>query len=260
MKRLATIALALLAVTSAADSRKPPKGITLPRGCRDRGCVRERVVSASSAGPTCSQSIQCAVTAGDKSGNWWALQSDGMMATGSSLTMTAAGSPGVSPLTFNGSNQKYTSGTVAYPTGSFSFVMALNVDSSTSATMEALSKWEGATLSYTLEIAGGVTPKFYVVAAGGSTGRADGTDISKGSWVCLAGMYTTGTGDVTLREYGVGNFGATATGGGVAAQTAAHRVAAWSGGNFFFGQSRGAFFTEKVLSYADVDRICAGAL
>lgn len=259
MKRLATIALALLAVTSAAGSRKPPKGITLPRGCRDRGCVRERTVSD---GATCSQSIQCAVTAGDKSGSWWAIRADGTMLSGSALTMTAAGSPGVSPLSFNGVDQKYTSGNVAYPAGSFSFVAVFNVNPSTSASTEVVSKWEGANLSFTLEMGGtgSVTPNWYVIAAGGATGRAIGVDIVKGIWFCMGGMYTTGTGDVTLRQYGIGNASATATGGGVFAQTTPHRVAAYSAGGFFWGLSRGVFFTEKVLSDADVDRICAGAL
>lgn len=53
MKRLATIALALLAVSSAADSRKPPKGISLPRGCRDRGCARERTAGDGAAAVPC---------------------------------------------------------------------------------------------------------------------------------------------------------------------------------------------------------------
>ncbi|MBK7865209.1 MAG: hypothetical protein IPJ65_42750 [Archangiaceae bacterium] len=55
MKRLATIALALLAVSSAADSRKPPKGITLPRGCRDRSCFRARTVDADSSAVSYAQ-------------------------------------------------------------------------------------------------------------------------------------------------------------------------------------------------------------
>lgn len=52
MKRLAVIALALsVSAPSWADSRKPAKGISLPRGCRDRGCVRERAVGVGTVLP-----------------------------------------------------------------------------------------------------------------------------------------------------------------------------------------------------------------
>ena len=49
MKRLAVTLLVLLAVDAAADARKPPLGISLPRGCRDRGCVRERAIGAETS-------------------------------------------------------------------------------------------------------------------------------------------------------------------------------------------------------------------
>jgi hypothetical protein len=47
--RAGFIALALAAGAVWADSRKPAKGISLPRGCRDRGCVRERALGSAQA-------------------------------------------------------------------------------------------------------------------------------------------------------------------------------------------------------------------
>lgn len=52
MNRLAVTLLVLTAVDAAADARRPALGISLPRGCRDRGCVRERALGGSAAGPS----------------------------------------------------------------------------------------------------------------------------------------------------------------------------------------------------------------
>lgn len=210
----------------------------------------------------CVESIDCALQAGDKSGSWWALKANGMMATSSALTQTNVGGGGTSPMTFNGTDQYYRSATVAYPTGDFSVVVVFRLDSG-AGTCELAAKWGGSDISFSIEIVPGTgVGHAYVKSSTGNLGDAafGGATFEVDTWYGVALTYTTATGAIKGRTSST-NVTATATGGGVLAQSERHTVGAHAVPDAFMkGKSRGVFFTEKVLSDADIDRIVAGAM
>lgn len=248
------IALMLVALLSQDGMRAGVRDRDLRTGGRTHGAA------AASGAAGCSLNVSCGIQAGDEVGNWYALQTDGTMLAGSALTMTGQNGPGVSPLTFNGTNQYFKStSTVAFPSGDFSFVVIVNLVSTVG---EVFSKWDGsATFPFTVEGQGaGVGYRFYVTATTGPGGAssANGASIA-GSWVGLGGTYTSATGIIRLRVQGV-STGGVLSGTGVQAANFVHSLGAYVGpGNFINGSSRGLFFTEKVLSDSDIDRIVAAA-
>lgn len=244
-----SVVIALVACSVLADSAHMRDG----RGRAGRG-------GASNAKAATSKSIESALAAGDKAGNWWALKADGTMLSGSALTMAAQGSPGVSPITLNGTSQFYKSANVAYPTGDFSFVCVVSQDVTSSATTDVINKF-GGTLVFTAEDAtSGADNLLYVNGASALGAAHVSASLTTSVWQTIGGSYTSATGAIVYRVAGV-DHGATAVGGGVTASTEAMAVGAnTAGSGFFKGQMRGCVFTEKVLSSADIDRIGAGAL
>ena len=209
----------------------------------------------------CAQSIDCGVQAGDKSGNWWALKSDGTMLSGSALTQAAQGSPGTSPLTFNGSSQYYASGDVAYPTGDFSVVVSFKFASNPAAVSYLAGKWDSGSLAMLVFLDTDGKLNLAVQDGLAATNVLTAADASAtGAWLAVCATFTSASKAMKVRALGA-NATATATNAGVAALSFPHSVAAGGvGGGKFAGQSRGVFFTEKPLSDADCDRIMAGAL
>jgi hypothetical protein len=207
-------------------------------------------------------SIESAVAAGDKSGSWWLLQTDGQMLSGSATTLSNVGGGSRSPMNFNGSSQSYESPTVAYPAGDFSVVVVFWIDPA-STSCQFASKWGGTDISWSIEfLVGGHNGNAYVKSATGNLGAATfgGNALPAGQWLGIALTYTSATGAIKGRTGGV-NVTATATGGGVFAQSEKHSLASPATHSVFCtGKSRGAFFTEKVLSDADIDRIIAGTM
>lgn len=200
-----------------------------------------------------AKDITNAVAGGDKSGSWWALKSNGTMLSGSSLTMTAHGSPGVSPLTFDGSTQWFESSTtVAFPVGNFSVVYVF--DPTINTTQYFVSKWDPVTTFIC-----GLETKAILYMATPSFSEVDSVaTVPAGSFVGVGCTYTVSSGVGTVRVSGVT---ASATLGAVQTGMQSHAVGGTSGGaNLAKGSSRGVFFTEKVLSDADIDRIIAGAM
>src|SRR5579864_6622473 len=233
-----------------------PFPLALPRGCRDRSCVRERVLAPS--GPlSCSDSINCAVTPSDKAGNWWGLQADGTMMVGSALTMDKQGSIPVSPLTFDGTTWLESHASVAFPgaTTDFSFVTVVFVPS-ISGSQTLFAKLQG-TFVFLAQVTSGQRIEFYVTPTGGTTNNATSALISTSTWFVVGGSYKQSTGLITLRVSAVDTT-ATASGGGVQTGTIDMSVGARGGGvNKLTGECRGTFYTEKILTDADIDRIGA---
>jgi hypothetical protein len=247
----------LLALLLAAN----PYPLALPRGCHNRSCVRSRVVAApAAAAPTTPPNISNAITAGDKSGNWWVLQTDGTMLASSSLTLSAVGSPSVSPITLNGSSQYYAAGTApTFPTGNFSVVCVVNLTTHP-ASKYVVAKWDGSSAAWVL-LTGTTSPSMLVFTSTSALAEADSAGTwTTGTWVGIAGSYTSATSTAGIRYLSTTNTGA-GSGGGI---TAANPFASVGGGDDGSAlanmQTRGCFFTEKVLSDADIDRIIAGAM
>lgn len=213
--------------------------------------------SSSSSAP---KSIENAIVAGDKSGNWWALKTDGTMLASSALTMDNEGPAPVSPLTFDGTTWFESSSAVAAPgaTTDFSFVAVVNVPT-ISGSQTIVAKLSG-TFVYLVQVNSSQRVDFYVTPTGGGTNNAVSALISTGMWFAIGGSYKQSTGLITLRVVGADTT-ATASGGGVQTGTLDVGVGARGGGvNKLTGSSRGVFYTEKILSDADFDRIGGGAL
>lgn len=235
---------------------------TAPRGCRDRSCERGRVINvASTAAATCAPDISCAVTAGDEAGNWWALKGDGTMLASSAITLVNQASSGVSPLTFNGTTQYFkTAGTQSFPAGDFSFVASFNINAADGGGV-LMAQWGPIIVRWIVYTKADHSLEFGVLGAG--LGIYDlATPQSTGTFLAVAGSYNGTTGAMVFRSattYGSGS----GTGGGGVLGLATNTS---TGGNtdgsalMFKGTSRGMFFTEKILSTADMDRIMAGAL
>lgn len=210
--------------------------------------------------PACAADISCAVAAGDKSGGWWMLKGDGTMAASSALTMAAQGSPGVSPLTF-AAGAYYKSGSVAAPTGSFSFVVSFKV-TALGGTQFLMGKWPNH-LQWLLYIKADGTLEYYVKAGDATLWFIDSAaPITAGSWLAVGGTHN-GAGSVTgltLRINGTSTVSGTSGVGPFSASDETSVFAENDGSAPFTGSSRGVFYTEKILSDADLDRIMAGAL
>lgn len=201
-----------------------------------------------------------AVLAGDKSGNWWMLHATGSMEGGSSLTLSPTGSPGSNPITLNGSTQWFESSGVAFPAGDFSIITVINF-SSLPAFFDILAAWTGssATQKFVLEGDSGGNVSFYVNDAGGTAHSISKAGLTTGSYMVLAATFTVATGAVKIRLNGSNATGSVTA--SIKAATTPHSFGARSGGSIFTaGSSYGAFFTEKVLSDADIDRIGAMAV
>ena len=119
------------------------------------------LMSPALRGETCVRSIECAVSASDKSGNWWLLKADGSMLSSSSLTMSGTGSPGVSPITLNGTTQYYSSSaSVAFPSTAQSFTVVWVGNMTDNAAAYAVAKWPGASQTFICGVAS-TKPVFY---------------------------------------------------------------------------------------------------
>lgn len=205
--------------------------------------------------------IGASVTAGDLTGNWWLLNANGTMRSGSALTMSLAGSPGVSPLSFNGTDQWAASSNVAFP-GNVDFsVVTMIRQASNTGYKKYIDKWRGGTTVFLLAASSGVV-EFSAAAANGAQGVATSVGaMSTNTWYCFGATYTTATGTLKLRKGGSNYSGATVgNASGSLASTTPHAIAVYndlSGATAF--DSRGALYTEKLLSDADIDRICSGA-
>lgn len=213
-----------------------------------------------SASHACAQSIECAISASDKSGNWYALETDGTMLSGSSLTMTATSSPGVSPLDFTAGGY-FVSGAVAFPSTDFSLVAVVNVSSCAGALKVIVGNLNGTNYSWLLSCVTN-TIELDMHASGGGFGTAAHSPTTN-AWIVCGLTYTTATGATKLRCEGT-NHTATAAGGGFFSLggNRAHSIGGATNGTtpWSTGKSRGVFYTEKILSDADIDRIGAGAL
>lgn len=213
--------------------------------------IQNTLLLASTKGPD----IGNAVSAGDLAGNWWMLHASGVMEPGSSLTLSSVGSPSVNPITLNGSSQYFISSPVAFPTGDFSFVTVINVVTNPGY-FDIISKYPSFTI---LEGDNGGGLNFFVTTSTSANADASAT-FATGVWLRIGGVYTSATSTAKLRIQGV-NHSNIASGTGVNAGSATFAYGARNNGTLFSNiLSRGGFFTEKVLSDADIDRICAGAI
>lgn len=211
----------------------------------------------------CTHSIECGIQSGDKSGNWWALKTDGTMLSGSALTMSAQGSPGVSPLTLNGSTQYFKSTNVTYPSGDFSIVTAFNMTGTPASNGYLAGKWDTGNIAAVVFV--DTSAKINVAIDDGGGGikvlTVSGAS-STGTWLAACVTYTSASKALKIRTGGSNTTGST-TNTGVQQPNFPHSVGAGGAGGastFFHGQSRGAFFTETPLSDAACDRIMAGVL
>jgi len=213
-------------------------------------------------GGGCSHSIECALQSGDKVGNWWALKSDGTMLSGSAFTLAGQASPGVNPITLNGSTQFYVSAaTPAAPTGDFSFVCSVNL-ADFSSDQVIIAKWKTSHLVFEAFINSTTgRPSLLVQDSLGNLGEADNTTaLTAATWQAISGTYVSSTGVLTIRTAGHNNT-ATNAGGGVLSDTTEHSVGAQETGTApAHMQSRGCFFTETALSTGRQDAIMAGVL
>jgi hypothetical protein len=207
------------------------------------------------------KSIENAIQAGDKVGNWWALKADGTMVSGSATTLSPQSSPGTSPLTFNGSSQYFASVNVAYPVGDFSVVGSFNFPSNPGANSYIAAKWDTANLAWVVFIDTAGKLNLAVQDSGASTNVLTAlTASSTGTWLAVCATFTSGTKAMKVRAVGV-NATTTSTNSGVAVLSFPHSVGAGgAGGGKLTGSSRGVFFTETPLSDAACDRIMAGAI
>lgn len=245
MRRLAALALLL---SLASDAGPYAMRFLAPGGPGRNGKAKIK-------------SIENAIAAGDKAGNWYALKTDGTMLASSALTLTATSSPGVSPLTFNGAGNGYfVSSAVAFPTGDFSVVMVLNTPSCTGALKTLVGNYNATNYQFLLSCVSG-SIELDIQAAGGGFGTVTHSP-TLGSYIVCGFTYTTATGAVKLRCEGTNHTG-TAAGGGLInlGGNRAHAVgAATTGVQAWTGTSRGLFLSEKILSDSDIDRIGGGAL
>lgn len=208
---------------------------------------------------TSAPDIANAIAAGDKVGNWYALKNDGTMLSGSALTLTEASGAGVLPLNFDG-NAYFVSSPVAFPAGDFSLVMVLNTPTVAGALRTLAGNFNGTNYSFILSTVTGAI-EMDVQAAGGGFGTVVHTPALN-TYVVVGVTYTSATGALKMRCEGA-NTTATAAGGGLINLGAAraHTLGGSTLGSLrWTGLSRGIFFTEKVLSDADIDRIGAGGL
>lgn len=213
------------------------------------------------AAASCSHSIECSLQSGDKVGNWWALKADGTMLSGSSLTQSGQASPGVSPLTFNGSTQYFKSSNVSFPSsGNVSAVVVFNYAAAGASNMILSGKWGASPVwvvfldtSGKVNIAvkdGGAGIKVVTAAAPAATN----------TWLYACLTWNSATKAVKLRT-GAGNVTDTTASTGIIAASYPHAVGAGADGSLpFAGQSRGAYYGETLISDADCDRIGTGAL
>lgn len=231
--------------------------LSAPPHSRDRMTERWAMPpSASAAPPVMFGTV--ALQPSDMVGSWWVLNTDGTMASGSSTSFVAHASPGTSPLTFNGSTQYLDTATVlAFPTGSFSIVCSAKP---TAASGTIAGDWISGELLWILAFSSDA-PLFGVSDSTLSLGVAVAPAITEGSFLAFTGIYNATTGSVKLRTAGV-----TTTGSSTAFPTTlapSHKVAVGASrdaSSFLTGQSKGCFFTEKVLTDADADRLMPGVL
>jgi hypothetical protein len=201
-----------------------------------------------------------AILPADKAGLYWALATDG--ATDSAATIFAAnGSPGVSPLLITSTvgNNNFSAinviaGGLSAPTGDFSFVTVMNVTNFGNPNYLWV-KWNvhGSTYCWAVytDVTTGVV-NFIVADSTGATATAAGPALTAGTWVVVGCTYTSASKALKMRVNGV-NYTATGSHTGVSAAT----TASYCGDYTAFFRSYGGFFTEKVLSDADIDRIGA---
>jgi len=208
------------------------------------------------------KSIENNIISADQVGNWWALKADGTMLAGSALTMAAQGSPGVSPITLNGSTQYYSSGSVAFPTASYSIATVVNVTSLASA-QQIVAEFSVVNKFLLRAQGSGSAFNFTAYDSGGNAAVATSGAETAGIWLAICATWdsTTNPSIATIRVANVTTSGGSLT-TGTQAGSAAQFVGAYNAtpAQPLAGQLRGIFFTEKKLSDADCDRITSGAM
>jgi len=248
-----------------AHYRLPPSG-------GDNGLIYN-LLGPAGVGMPAAQELCASLQAGDKSGNWYCLNGDGTMASGSVLTLSPQNSPTVQShaLCPNGANctavnrnkllrassQHFATSATTVPTGSFSIVV-LYSDDPTNASGEIASKWDLGTLTYTMEAAAGGV-RFYVNNGTSQVNTINTSDRALYEERFYCARYDTADGRARLRVNGVND---TASGALSPATPRSNSMAltvgaASGGGAGVNGRIRGLFFTEKALSEADCDRIQA---
>jgi hypothetical protein len=255
MRRLAPI---LLLLASAEARAQWAGGGFRASGGLGRGGFRPLATATATV-----KSIGNALQSGDKVGNWWALQQDGTMLASSALTESGQASPGVSPLTFNGTTQYFKSANVAYPTGDFSAVVSFKFASNPGANAYLAAKWDSGSLGWVAFLDTSGKLNFIVADSAGTlkTITAAGAS-STNTWLAVCVTYTSASKALSMRALGTDTTG-NGTNTGVHAISFPHSVGAGGAGGagtFFAGNSRGVFFTETPLSDAACDRIMAGVL
>lgn len=209
-----------------------------------------------------------AVVASDKAGNWWMLHAAGSMDAGSSLTESGIASPGVNPITMNGSTQYFASSTVGFPTSDFSAVISLKLTSLANHTF-LIGKWGVNCPCFYLEVSSAGVVTFGISdSAPAQLALASGANLSAGVDDFVGLSYKASTGAMSLRVHGVTTTATTVNGGVRHDFAEVHSFGGQAAGSFgpigggtfvttAMTASYGAFYTEKVLSNADIDRIGA---
>lgn len=235
----------LLALALSSGDRPPPVALH-----------HKRATAAA-----CSQSVECAIQSGDKAGNWWALKADGTMLSSSALTMSAQGSPIVSPLTFNGTTQFYSAASIAFPSTSQSFsIVAVYRIASTAGNPYMVAKLPGgASNTFGVRLVTG-RPALQVFQAGTPTQLVHSQTSSTNTWLGMSATYNNSGPTMLVRYSGSSTTESQGAPGVIGSTSAETDVAGATGAASFTGNLRGVFYTEKILSDSDVDRIIAGAM
>lgn len=208
-----------------------------------------------------ANSIANAVQAGDKSGNWFMLLPTGVTQDSSGFAganaFTANGSwiPEPDRLSFGGGTYLSTPA-VSFPLSSFSMVAVIRVPTLAGGFKNIFGNFTGSgDYSFVLSAVGG-SLEVDVEGVTGATATLLATPPLN-TYVTVGIIYNASSGLLTFRVNGVTTT-ATVTGAGLKALGGprAFSMGATTVGTLAWtGDSYGVFFTEKLLSVADVDRI-----
>lgn len=235
---------------------------TTPMGFRLRNAVADAPVALCDA-----------MSAGDKSGNWWCMKGDGTMATGSAVTLVATGTPtnstenGWPVRTYTTTQNDQEPANAAFPASDFSVCKhqrsnALpNVQLMAFGTSGAVGNF--AALPFQQEVTGNLTSYTSdgVSAVGNYTSSSVPLPIVANTWVLLCFTYQRvgGAADNVGRTYvngvQVGTGSTMRLAQGLSSVWSTNGYAGATGGSA--SATRGVFVTYKLLSAADIARIYA---
>lgn len=236
---------------------------------------------ASAAGAPIAADLCDAVTADDKSGNWWCLSGAGTSTDADGgVVLSAQNSPTVQSraLCSNGltcssvsvanleqaTPRYYKSGNTTAGSADQSICILLSAHTHPNDAI-AVGKWNTdatADLTFAVDIVAATKVPTWCVGNGVGATCVNGTAITTRAWHLLCGTYDeVAAGSSILRTYLDGTAGANST-TAVVAQSVSHPFSVGTSGTgqaawAFNGSIRGAFFTEKVLSPDDISRLSA---